>query len=210
MADLARAGISMKEITDKLTSDAIKLFADPFEKLLAAISKAAGIAVPASGVAAAPASGPANLAYRLPENLAKAVSATLDDWRANNKVRRLWSRDASLWSNTDESKWLGWLGIVTEQISSSRNSEGRGEIRAAGFTHALLLGMGGSSLCVEVLKLTFGDIKGRPEMLVLDSTDPAQLKAVESKLVLAKIFIVSSKSGSTLNRIYSSNIFMSA
>ena len=73
------------------------------------------------------------------------------------------------------------------------------EIRAAGFTHAVLLGMGGSSLCVEVLKLTFGRLPGFPEFLVLDSTDPAQIKAIESKLDLAKtIFIVSSKSGSTL------------
>ena len=59
--------------------------------------------------------------------------------------------------------------------------------------------MGGSSLCVEVLKLTFGKISGYPEFFILDSTDPAQIKAVESKLDLKKtIFIVSSKSGSTL------------
>ncbi len=137
---------------------------------------------------------------KLPEPLAKAVKATLEDWKANNKVQRLWAGDASLWTNTDEAKWLGWLGIVEEQLAKRKSFQQIAEeIRKAGFTHALLLGMGGSSLCVEVLELTFGKIDGYPKVLVLDSTDPAQIKTVESKLDLAKtIFIVSSKSGSTL------------
>jgi transaldolase / glucose-6-phosphate isomerase len=137
---------------------------------------------------------------KLPEPLAKAVKATLEDWKANNKVQRLWAGDASLWTNTDEAKWLGWLGIVEEQLAKRKSFQQIAEeIRKAGFTHALLLGMGGSSLCVEVLELTFGKIDGYPKVLVLDSTDPAQVKTVESKLDIAKtIFIVSSKSGSTL------------
>lgn len=138
--------------------------------------------------------------YRLPDPLARAVQATLEDWKLQNKLQRLWSRDASLWTGTDESQWLGWLGIAEEQISHRERFETiAAEIRSAGFTNALLLGMGGSSLCVEVLKLTFGKIPGYPETLVLDSTDPAQVRAVEAKLDLAKtIFIVASKSGSTL------------
>ena len=137
---------------------------------------------------------------KLPEPLAKAVKATLEDWKANNKVSRLWARDASLWTNADEGKWLGWLGIVDEQLKNRQTFQKVAEeIRGAGFQHAVLLGMGGSSLCVEVLKLTFGKTPGCPEVLVLDSTDPAQVRALESKLDLAKsIFIVSSKSGSTL------------
>ncbi len=140
------------------------------------------------------------LTYRLDDYLAKAVNATLDDWKAGNKVARLWAKDASLWTNADESKWLGWLGIVEEQIAQRAQFEKlAAEARAAGFTHAALLGMGGSSLCVEVMELTFGKIAGSPLVLVLDSTDPAQVKAVEAKLDLAKtLFIVSSKSGSTL------------
>ena len=136
----------------------------------------------------------------LPEPLARAVKATLEDWKAHDKVRRLWARDASLWSNADESKWLGWLGITEEQIANrQRFQQIAEEMRAAGFTQAVLLGMGGSSLCVEVLKLTFGKVPGHPEFLVLDSTDPAQVRTLEGKLDLAKtIFIVSSKSGSTL------------
>ncbi len=138
--------------------------------------------------------------YRLPDSLARAVQATLDDWKADDRVQRLWARDASLWTGKDEAQWLGWLGIVEEQIANlDRFSRIAQEIRSAGFTHALLLGMGGSSLCVEVLKLTFGKVAGFPEIFVLDSTDPAQVKSVEGKLDLSKtIFIVSSKSGSTL------------
>jgi len=137
---------------------------------------------------------------KLPEPLAKAVKATLEDWKANNKVQRLWASDASLWTNADEGKWLGWLGIVDEQLKNVATFRKTAEeIRGAGFAHAVLLGMGGSSLCVEVLKLTFGNVPGSPEILVLDSTDPAQIKTLESKIDLAKsVFIVSSKSGSTL------------
>jgi transaldolase / glucose-6-phosphate isomerase len=147
---------------------------------------------------------------KLPEPLAKAVKATLEDWKANDKVQRLWARDASLWTNADEGKWLGWLGIVAEQRKKGEDfSKVAREIRDAGFTHAALLGMGGSSLCVEVLKLTFGKNPGYPEILVLDSTDPAQIKTLESKLDIAKtIFIVSSKSGSTLEpNIYKQYFF---
>jgi transaldolase/glucose-6-phosphate isomerase len=138
--------------------------------------------------------------YQLPGNLATAVKATLDDWNAKKKVSRLWAKDKSLWSNTDEDKWLGWLTIANEQMAHKEQFKKIAEeIRAAGFTHTLLLGMGGSSLCVEVLKLTFGKVVGFPETFVLDSTDPAQVKAVEKQVNLAKtICIVSSKSGSTL------------
>ncbi|HXO87625.1 MAG TPA: bifunctional transaldolase/phosoglucose isomerase [Candidatus Acidoferrales bacterium] len=137
---------------------------------------------------------------KLPEPLAKAVKGTLEDWKFNNKVQRLWAGDASLWTNADEGKWLGWLGIVDEQIHKVDSfRKVAQEIRDGGFTHAVLLGMGGSSLCVEVLELTFGKIAGHPEILVNDSTDPAQIRTLESKLDLAKtVFIVSSKSGSTL------------
>ena len=96
--------------------------------------------------------------------------------------------------------WLGWLGIVESQLDDPTPSSGSGRRRGKeGFTHALLLGMGGSSLCPEVWKETFGKIAGSPELFVLDSTDPAQVKAFEAKIDLAKtLFIVSSKSGSTL------------
>jgi len=136
----------------------------------------------------------------LPEDLAQAVAATLDDWQANNKVRQLWDGDSSLWTDTDENKWLGWLNITTEQLANLDHlTQVAVDIQSAGFTHALLLGMGGSSLCPEVLSQTFGRIPGYPELHVLDSTDPAQVKTREHQIDLGNtIFIVSSKSGGTL------------
>jgi transaldolase/glucose-6-phosphate isomerase len=141
-----------------------------------------------------------NFSYQLAGDLDGAVQAALADWTSNNKVQRLWAKDASLWTNTDEGQWLGWLDIVQKQLAQKQQFTSLAEeIRAAGFTHLLLLGMGGSSLCVEVLKLTFGKIAGHPQVVVLDSTDPAQIRAVEKQVDLAKtIAVVSSKSGSTL------------
>jgi len=138
--------------------------------------------------------------HKLPTELDSAVRAALKDWHKNGKVRRLWNRDASLWTGADEANWLGWLRIVGQQLAASqRFAEIAAVVQAAGFTHALLLGMGGSSLCPEVLTLTFGHSAGFPQLLVLDSTDPAQVKAVEDKIDLKRtLFIVASKSGSTL------------
>jgi len=148
--------------------------------------------------------------YKLPKELADAVAASLNDWKTNNKVARLWQKDASLWSGTDESNWLGWLTITEEQLAHIDSLKQIAEdIKKARFKHALLLGMGGSSLCPEVLRLTFGKIKGFPELHVLDSTDPAQIRAIEAKVDLkSTICIVSSKSGSTLEpNIYKQYFF---
>jgi transaldolase / glucose-6-phosphate isomerase len=148
--------------------------------------------------------------YKLPETLAGAVQASLGDWKKNDKVKRFWQRDASLWTGTDESNWLGWLDITKEQLAHIDVLKSiAADVKKAKFKHALLLGMGGSSLCPEVLRMTFGKIKGFPELHVLDSTDPAQIKAIEKKVDLkSTLCIVSSKSGSTLEpNIYKQYFF---
>jgi transaldolase/glucose-6-phosphate isomerase len=190
MADLAKAGIVMKTVTDKLTNDAVQLFNDAFDKLLIAVEKSTK----------QPARRTNSQTYTAPDALAKAIKTSVDAWRAGGKVRRLWDRDASLWTGTDEANWLGWLGIVDDEIANVQKLVDLGaEARSGGFPQALLLGMGGSSLCPEVLKMTFGKIAGSPELFVLDSTDPAQVRAVQAKIDVTKsLFIVSSKSGSTL------------
>jgi transaldolase/glucose-6-phosphate isomerase len=136
----------------------------------------------------------------LPESLATAVKTAIGDWQSGNKMQRLWQHDASLWTGDDEAKWLGWLDVVEEQIANPvelRNFAK--EVWSAGFKDILLLGMGGSSLCPEVLRMTYGKIAGYPDLHVLDSTDPAQVKAFENKIDIGRtLFIVSSKSGSTL------------
>ena len=136
----------------------------------------------------------------LPEGLASSVKSTIADWQSKGKVKKLWDRDASLWTGDDESKWLGWLDVVDEQKAQHEQLDKLAkEVRARGFEHILLLGMGGSSLCPEVLRMTFGRIPHFPTLHVLDSTDPAQVKAFEHQIEIPKtLFIVSSKSGSTL------------
>jgi transaldolase / glucose-6-phosphate isomerase len=132
--------------------------------------------------------------------LTQAVQTTLKDWQASNKMARLWSGDPSLWTGDDEDKWIGWLSIVEDRLAHLNElNDAAADVAKADFTHALLLGMGGSSLCPEVLKITYGRQPGHPELHVLDSTDPAQIKSVENQVDLAKtLCIVASKSGSTL------------
>ncbi|MFZ0798007.1 MAG: bifunctional transaldolase/phosoglucose isomerase [Terriglobales bacterium] len=201
MADLAGVGIVMKDVTDKLTVDGVKLFADAFDTLLAAVEKN-------TKRASAPQVNPQSVS--LPADLNAAVKKNLNDWRASGKVRRLWQGDASLWTNEDEGNWLGWLGITDEQLANATKlNDLAKEIKSAGFSDILLLGMGGSSLCPEVLALTYPQTSGFPRLHILDSTDPAQIRSVEKKVNLAKtLFIVSSKSGSTLEpNIYKQYFF---
>jgi glucose-6-phosphate isomerase len=136
----------------------------------------------------------------LPESLAMAVKATTADWQSGGKMQRLWQRDAKLWTGTDEANWLGWLDIVEEQIAQhDQLAKLAKEIQARGFQDVLLLGMGGSSLCPEVLRMTYGRVTHFPTLHVLDSTDPGQVKAIEHLIDIPKtLFIVSSKSGTTL------------
>ncbi len=203
MADLAGVGIVMKDVTDKLTTDGVKLFADAFDALLAAVEKSARrTTTPTPQVNRQSAS--------LSGDLDAAVKKNLNDWRAAGKVRRLWQGDASLWTGDDEANWLGWLGITDEQLAgAAKLSDLANEVRSAGFSDILLLGMGGSSLCPEVLALTYPQTPGFPRLHILDSTDPAQIRSVEKKVDLAKtLFIVSSKSGSTLEpNIYKQYFF---
>jgi transaldolase / glucose-6-phosphate isomerase len=136
----------------------------------------------------------------LPEPLRRAVEERRAAWDADGGTRRLFAGDASLWTSRDEAKWLGWLSVVEAEQGDLASLVSFGEeIAREGFRHALLLGMGGSSLCPEVWKKTFGALPGHPELFILDSTDPAQIRAVEEKIEVAKtLFLVSSKSGSTL------------
>jgi transaldolase/glucose-6-phosphate isomerase len=141
-----------------------------------------------------------DLSFHLPSALAAAVATRLKEWNGQGGTARLFEGDASLWTGHDEGDWIGWISIIDDQLSHLQPLRAlREEIRREGFDHVLLLGMGGSSLCPEVLKETFGTIPGWPELHVLDSTDPAQVAALADRVDSGKsLFIVSSKSGSTL------------
>jgi transaldolase/glucose-6-phosphate isomerase len=191
MAALAEVGISITEVTDRLLVDGVQMFSDAFGKLLNAVEQQRDKTT---------ARRTTRLTWSLPESMAAAVNDSLAEWRAEAKVRRLWARDASLWTGRDEAQWLGWLGITNGQLAHlDRLTSVAEAARHAGFSDVLLLGMGGSSLGPEVLRTTFGNTTGFPELHVLDSTDPAQVKAFEEKVDLRHtLVIVSSKSGSTL------------
>src|SRR5262249_27703444 len=189
--DLERSGISLRKVTDDLLTDGVSKFAEPFTKLLGAVERRSREANKARIN---------SQSHSLAPELHAKVSERLKAWDAEGGTRRLFAGDASLWTGTDEASWIGWLGIVDQQIENEKLLlDVQKEIRSEGFTHALLLGMGGSSLCPEVWKETFGRIAGSPELFVLDSTDPAQIRALEATLDLGRtLFMVSSKSGSTL------------
>src|SRR3989454_6957364 len=123
-------------------------------------------------------------------------------------LRRLLAKDASLWSDDQEEQAkirdrLGWLTLHDTMAVRRAELEAFGqEVRSRGYQRAGLLGMGGSSLAPEVLQSTFGAAPGRPELTVLDTTDPASILALERTLDLPRtLFIVSSKSGTTLETI---------
>lgn len=114
-------------------------------------------------------------------------------------VSRLWKGDTGLWTSQDEDKWLGWLNVVGEQIRERDSLKAFGkEIAKEGFKHVVLLGMGGSSLCAEVFRKTFGDFPRCPKLHVLDSVVPAQVRWVRKEIEIeSSLFIVATKSGST-------------
>lgn len=191
MEALGKVGISIKEVTDRLLVEGIEQFATAFNQLL----KSTGRRIETRESVKIN-----RQTFKMPADLTNAVAATLDDWKKAEKARRLWRGDTSLWTGTDEANWLGWMGISDDQLAHIQHlKEITQEVKTAGYQHALLLGMGGSSLCPEVMRLTYGKIAGSPELHVLDSTDPAQIEAIESRIdYKSTIFIVSSKSGGTL------------
>ena len=191
MEALKLAGISLEEVTDKLLADGLVQFEDAFAKLLRATDRAGR----------APAQPKIKgQSWKLPATLAAALEKSLDEWRRDDKVHRLWARDATLWTGKDEGRWLDWLGVTEDRIAHL------GELgriieasRNAGYQHVLLLGMGGSSLCPQVLQQTFGRVTGYPQLHVLDSTDPAQVRSREQEVNPGTTaYIVTSKSGNTL------------
>ncbi len=141
-----------------------------------------------------------DLSTGLPGREARTVADAWAAWRDGDCTQRLWDGDASLWTGGDEARWLGWLAAPREQQEQLPSYLALAEgARAEDLSHALLLGMGGSSLCCEVLAETFGSAEGRPELVVVDSTVPAQVRAVEERIDPAHtLCIVSSKSGGTV------------
>jgi glucose-6-phosphate isomerase/transaldolase/glucose-6-phosphate isomerase len=117
-------------------------------------------------------------------------------------ARRLWAKDSTLWSadpaKRDEIRdRLGWLSVAEKMLEHAPEFK---ELEAHGraYSDVVLLGMGGSSLCPDVMRHTFGSAKGHPRLHVLDTTDPATILGVRAKIKIGtSLFIVASKSGET-------------
>ncbi len=191
MESLKRLDISMEKLGDRLLNEGLLLFVDAFDQLLATVeSKREAVLDDQLD----------RMSFTFTPEQQSMVDVCLEDWRVDGKIRKLWAGDASLWTGGDEGRWLGWLGIAEDQLAHIGHLERlAAEVQSAEYAHVLLMGMGGSSLGPEVIKRTFGSRTGFPELLVLDSTDPAQILACEHRIDLGNtLFIVSSKSGGTL------------
>ncbi|MBR0795198.1 bifunctional transaldolase/phosoglucose isomerase [Bradyrhizobium jicamae] len=188
LEELEKSGISLDAITEELVKDGVKLFADAADKLYGAVAHKRATSL---------GGGIDRQALALGPTIGKAVEKSTEEWRASAKIRRLWQKDKSVWTGDDENKWLGWLtSAVTADVADYEDFAQR--VKGQHFTDAVVLGMGGSSLGPEVLAETFPHRPGFPRLHVLDSTDPAQVRAMEEYVDITKtLFIVSSKSGGT-------------
>jgi len=191
LAALAAAGISMESVTAKLLADGVKAFAESFEKLMAGIEEKKARLLAPEHVHPGTSIG----------TYLGDVEATLADLSQRDVIKRIWQKDYTVWKPepTEITNRLGWLTVadlMSEQIPVLQSFAQ--EVRDAGFHHVVLLGMGGSSLGPEVLRQTFGNTAGYPELIVLDSTVPAWIQSVTETINPAHtLFLVSSKSGST-------------
>ena len=188
LAELEKSGISLDAIAADLVKDGVRLFADAADQLYGAVAhkRAAvlGQAIDRHEMA-------------IGQSLGKAVKESTEDWRASARIRRLWQHDKSVWTGTDEDKWLGWLTSPAAADIADYEDFAR-RVKGQNFSDAVVLGMGGSSLGPEVLARTFEKKPGFPKLHVLDSTDPAQVRAMQATINIANtLFIVSSKSGGT-------------
>ena len=192
LASLADLGIDLERIAGDLVIDGVQQFCDAFDELFASIANHRRLCQPHSfGVTHIEAGS---------DTAEAAFADEMEAWRKKGLIRRLWKGDPTLWTGSDEGQWCGWLRIVDEELSGLAPLQRFADsVREQAFTDVVLLGMGGSSLGPEVLAEIFGDQAGWPRFHMLDSTDPAQVKDVEASVKLdSTLFIVSSKSGSTL------------
>ncbi len=192
--ELKAVGIDMTAVTDKLTEEGVKSFSDSFKELIEVIQARRDEVVRGTVDRHTAALG----------HYEDGFQETLKSLEQQNSVTRIWGKDATLWKSDPEhakiiGNSLGWLTVVeTMQPHVAELVAFADEIRKAGFEYAAVLGMGGSSLCPEVLARTFGRRDGYPQLHVLDSTVPTAIRHLEQKVSVGNtLFIVSSKSGDT-------------
>ncbi|GAC1403914.1 MAG: bifunctional transaldolase/phosoglucose isomerase [Candidatus Velthaea sp.] len=190
---LAKSGISLYDITEALVAEGVKSFADSFKAMLDAIvEKQKALA--------------AGSAQHVEVSLGKYkadADAALRHLSDSDFLSKLWKHDPAPWSAEPAhveiiKKALGWVDIAERVHATAPELIEFAQSCAKTFAHVVVLGMGGSSLAPDILRETFGKTPGFPQLHVLDSTDPAQIKALDDSLDIVKtVFIVASKSGTT-------------
>ncbi len=189
---LKKLGIDLLAIGEQLQVEGVASFSKSFDDLMGALDNKRSALL----------SSQADVESHSLGSIDAAVEKRLAAWCKEDYCKRMWAKDPTLWSAkpvpeiTDR---LGWLHLPETMHAHVQDlTQFREQIKKEGFTHAVLLGMGGSSLAPKVFQETFGNAKGYPQLIVLDSTHPAAVKAVEKSIDLAHtLFIVSSKSGTT-------------
>jgi transaldolase/glucose-6-phosphate isomerase len=198
LAALAEAGIDMRQVTDELLAEGVKQFEDAMRTLLAGIEERRS-AVVTGRPSTIDAKIPADMQGPVAERVSRAVSEKV--------AERVWRRDASLWGpppgGPEIEDRLGWLTVSEPMLEHAAELDAfAAQARTDGFTDAVLLGMGGSSLGPEVLRQSFGSVPDGLRLQVLDSTHPDQVLAVQDSIDIEKtLFIVSSKSGGTVETL---------
>jgi transaldolase / glucose-6-phosphate isomerase len=193
---LADAGVDMSDVTDTLLREGIDKFVEPFDELIRGVESAREAAVMER---------PPTISSSVPDKLEPLIIEHIERSQKEDVVRRIWRKDATLWASegTPEiADRLGWLTISDAMLDQVPDLEAfAGECQSAGLEHAVLLGMGGSSLGPEVLRRSFPDALGLT-LHVLDSTDPGAILETERSIDLDKtMFVVSSKSGGTIETL---------
>ena len=199
LESLEAAGVDMGQVTTKLLAEGLKSFADAFDQLLANIGEKRGRLL---------AREHEHPGVGLGDSLAD-VETALADLEQRDVVGRIWRKDHTVWQPAPEeiTNRLGWLTVTDAMRAQIASLESfADEVRAGGTKQVVLLGMGGSSLGPEVLRQTFGNAGGYPQLMVLDSTVPEWVRGATEAIDPGRtLFLVSSKSGTTIepNSLYS-------
>jgi transaldolase/glucose-6-phosphate isomerase len=189
---LRAAGIDLDAVAETLQRDGVKSFARSYDQLIAALdAKRRTLAVPRVDPQAIELGG---YTQQVTPRLTRAASEKV--------ASRIWQKDHTVWSLSplpELADRLGWLSLPeTMRALVPELTAFADQVAAERFSHVVLLGMGGSSLAPEVFQSTFGGRPGRPSLIVLDSTHPDAVRAVERRIDLGRtLFVVSSKSGGT-------------
>ena len=160
---LAEIGVSYDDISDTLEREGVEKFADSFQELIDGI-----------------------------EEKRKQLAPRVSPLDVAELVDRIWARDPTVWTGTDEASWLGWLDEPNRMLERLDEFQG---LDGSDYESVVLLGMGGSSLGPEVLRRTFAI----ENFHVLDTTHPSAIRELEQTIdVEGALFVAASKSGSTL------------